>query len=66
MHAITRYILARACARERSTMAGLVLALTSLGVNLSPEVQEALASLATALAGLILVMIPTGERTNIK
>ena len=62
MHAITRYVLNRA--RERSTMAGLVLALTSLGLNLSPEVQDALTSFATVLAGLTLALLPTSEGTR--
>ncbi|KAF0118143.1 MAG: hypothetical protein FD149_868 [Rhodospirillaceae bacterium] len=62
MHAITRYVLNRA--RERSTMAGLVLALTWLGLNLSPEVQDALTSFATALAGLALALLPTSEGTG--
>jgi len=38
----------------------LVLAVTSLGLNLSPDVQEAITSLATAIAGLALALLPTG------
>ena len=53
---ILRFILARA--REGSTLRGVLLLLTGLGVALKPEVADAIVSVGIALAGLAGVVLP--------
>lgn len=47
--------------REASTLRGILLLLTSAGVYLSPEQQEAIIAIGLGLAGLIGVLFPDAE-----
>lgn len=58
MKAFVRYALARLS--ERSTVAGMVMLLTSIGINIHPDLADAIGSAATGLAGLGLALMPTG------
>ena len=54
------YILARL--KEASTWRGIVLLLTALGLQVAPEVQEAVISAGVAVAGAIGVFFPDATK----
>lgn len=43
--------------KERSTYVGLTFAATTLGINLSPEWSETIATIGGALASVILILV---------
>jgi hypothetical protein len=47
---------------EQSTWKGLILILTSLGVTLSPEQQNAIVSVGLGLVGLINTFFPSKDK----
>ncbi len=54
------YLLARL--KEASTWRGIVLLLTAFGVQVAPEVQEAVISVGIAVAGAVGVLFPDSTK----
>ena len=55
------YLLARL--KEASTWRGIVLLLTAFGVQVAPEVQEAVISAGIAVAGAVGVLFPDSTKS---
>ena len=55
------YLLARL--KEASTWRGIVLLLTAFGVQVAPEVQDAIISVGIAVAGAIGVLFPDSTKS---
>ena len=55
------YLLARL--KEASTWRGIVLLLTAFGVQVAPEVQEAIISVGIAVAGAVGVLFPDSMKS---
>ena len=55
------YLLARL--KEASTWRGIALLLTALGVQVAPEVQEAVISVGIAVAGAVGVLFPDSMKS---
>ena len=59
MDMLKLYVVNRA--KEASTWRGVVMLLTALGLNISPEIADAIIGVGIAVAGLVGILLPDSK-----